>query len=274
VSGIELSICKRIIERHEGSILAESYLEIRSTFIIVLTTKQTQETLKCTIFSNLNSAFYNNYEMIKINEIYLSVQGESSHTGLPCIFVRLTGCNLRCVWCDTSYAFHEGKAQSIDQTLKDVKNFGINLVEITGGEPLMQEDVYPLMEALLDNGYKVMLETGGSLSLGKVPRDVIKILDLKCPGSGEHKKNNLDNLKLLAPHDEVKFVILNRQDYEWSRDLIKKHNINETALILFSPVYGKLELKEMVKWILEDRLPVRLQTQLHKVIWSKETQGV
>jgi 7-carboxy-7-deazaguanine synthase len=212
--------------------------------------------------------------MIKINEIYLSVQGESSHTGLPCVFVRLTGCNLRCVWCDTAYAFHEGKTQSIDQTLKDIKSFGINLVEITGGEPLMQEDVYPLMEALLENGYKVMLETGGSLSLGKVPRDVIKIMDLKCPGSGEHKKNNLDNLKLLAPHDEVKFVILDRRDYEWSRDLIKKYKINETAPILFSPVYGKLELKEMVKWILEDLLPVRLQTQLHKVIWSKETKGV
>ena len=212
--------------------------------------------------------------MIKINEIYLSVQGESSRSGLPCIFVRLTGCNLRCVWCDTAYAFHEGKTQSINQTLKDVKIFGINLVEITGGEPLMQEDVYPLMEALLENGYKVMLETGGSLSLEKVPRDVIKILDLKCPGSEEHKKNNLDNLKLLAPHDEVKFVILDRRDYEWSRDLIKKHKINETAPILFSPVYGKLELKEMVKWILEDRLPVRLQTQLHKVIWSKETKGV
>jgi len=212
--------------------------------------------------------------MIKINEIYLSVQGESSRSGLPCIFVRLTGCNLRCVWCDTAYAFHEGKTQSIDQTLKDVKKFKINLVEITGGEPLIQEGVYPLMEALLENGYKVMLETGGSLSLGKVPRDVIKILDLKCPGSEEHKKNNLDNLKLLAPHDEVKFVILDRRDYEWSRDLIKKHKINETAPILFSPVYGKLELKEMVKWILEDRLPVRLQTQLHKVIWSKETKGV
>ena len=212
--------------------------------------------------------------MIKVNEIYLSVQGESSHTGLPCVFVRLTGCNLRCVWCDTAYAFHDGKTQSIVQTLKDVKSFGINLVEITGGEPLMQEGVYPLMEALLENSYKVMLETGGSLSLEKVPRDVIKILDLKCPGSGEHKKNDLDNLKILAPHDEVKFVILDRRDYEWSRDLIKKHKINETAPILFSPVYGKLELKEMVKWILEDLLPVRLQTQLHKVIWSKETKGV
>jgi 7-carboxy-7-deazaguanine synthase len=212
--------------------------------------------------------------MIKINEIYLSVQGESSHTGLPCVFVRLTGCNLRCTWCDTAYAFHEGTTQSIDQTLKEVENFGVNLVEITGGEPLMQEGVYPLMNALLKSGYQVMLETGGSLSLEKVPRDVIKILDLKCPGSGEHEKNQLDNLKLLAPHDEVKFVILNRQDYEWSRDLIIRHKINETAPILFSPVYDKLKLKTMVEWILEDRLPVRLQTQLHKIIWSKETQGV
>ena len=138
----------------------------------------------------------------------------------------------------------------------------------------MQEGVYPLMNALLKSEHQVMLETGGSLSLEKVPRDVIKILDIKCPGSGEHEKNNLDNLKLLAPHDEVKFVILDRQDYDWSRDLIKKHKINETASILFSPVYDKLELKEMVKWILEDRLPVRLQTQLHKIIWNKETQGV
>ena len=212
--------------------------------------------------------------MIKINEIYLSVQGESSHTGLPCVFVRLTGCNLRCVWCDTAYAFHEGKNMSLDDALREVDSFGVKLVEITGGEPLMQDDVYPLMDRLIEKKYKVMLETGGSLSLEKVPRDVIKIVDFKCPGSGEHEKNNLDNLKLLAPHDEVKFVILDRQDYEWSRDLIKKHKINETAPILFSPVYGKLELKEMVNWILEDRLPVRLQTQLHKVIWSKETQGV
>jgi len=212
--------------------------------------------------------------MIKINEIYSSIQGESSHTGLPCTFIRLTGCNLRCVWCDTAYAFHEGKNRSINEIIQEVEKLGIKLVEITGGEPLMQEGVYPLMDVLLKNGYRVMLETGGSLSLEKVPKEVIKIMDLKCPGSGEHEKNNLENLILLAPHDEVKFVILNRADYEWSRDLIKKHKINETAHILFSPVYDKLELKEMVKWILEDRLPVRLQTQLHKIIWSKETQGV
>ena len=212
--------------------------------------------------------------MIKINEIYLSVQGESTHTGLPCIFIRLTGCNLRCSWCDTAYAFHEGKNMSIDEILQKVENFGIHLFEITGGEPLMQDNVYTLMRRLIENGYKVMLETGGSISLERVPKDVIKIMDLKCPGSGEQEKNNLDNLKLLTPHDEVKFVILDRKDYEWSRDIIKKFKINETAHILLSPVFDKLELKEMVKWILEDRLPVRLQTQLHKIIWDKNTIGV
>ena len=212
--------------------------------------------------------------MIKINEIYLSVQGESTHTGLPCIFIRLTGCNLRCSWCDTAYAFHEGKNMSIDEILQKVENFGIHLVEITGGEPLMQDNVYTLMKRLIEKGYKVMLETGGSISLERVPKDVIKIMDLKCPGSGEQEKNNLDNLKLLAPHDEVKFVILDKKDYEWSRDIIKRYKINETAHILVSPVFDKLELKEMVKWILEDRLPVRLQTQLHKIIWDKNTIGV
>ena len=212
--------------------------------------------------------------MIKINEIYLSVQGESTRTGLPCIFIRLTGCNLRCSWCDTAYAFHEGKNMSIDEILQKVANFKIPLVEITGGEPLMQDNVYTLMRRLIEKGYKVMLETGGSISLERVPKDVIKIMDLKCPGSGEQEKNNLDNLKLLLPHDEVKFVILDKKDYEWSRDIIKRYKINETARILMSPVFDKLELKEIVKWILEDRLPVRLQTQLHKIIWDKNTIGV
>jgi len=212
--------------------------------------------------------------MIKINEIYLSVQGESTHTGLPCVFIRLTGCNLRCSWCDTAYAFYEGKNMSIDEILQKVANFGIRLVEITGGEPLMQDNVYTLMRRLIKKGYKVMLETGGSISLERVPKEVIKIMDLKCPGSGEQEKNNLDNLKLLVPHDEVKFVILDKKDYEWSRDIIKRYKINETARILISPVFDKLELKEIVKWILKDRLPVRLQTQLHKIIWDKNTIGV
>lgn len=155
-----------------------------------------------------------------------------------------------------------------------VDSFSLPLVEVTGGEPLMQEDVYPLMDALLEKGYKVMLETGGALPIDKVPEKVIKILDIKCPGSGEDKKNHLGNLKFLAPHDEVKFVLLDRADYEWSRDLLQKCNLPSSVQVLFSPVYDKLNLKDLSEWILADRLPVRLQTQLHKVIWSKNSIGV
>jgi len=210
--------------------------------------------------------------MLKVNEIYASIQGESSHTGLPCVFVRLTGCNLRCSWCDTAYAFHEGRELSLEEVVQQVETFSLPLVEITGGEPLMQEDVYPLMEALLEKGYKVMLETGGAIPIDRVPETVIKIVDIKCPGSGEDKKNHLQNLEFLSEHDEIKFVLLDRADYEWSRDLLK--SINPTNQILFSPVYDKLDLKDLSQWILEDKLPVRLQTQLHKVIWSKNAIGV
>ena len=212
--------------------------------------------------------------MLKINEIYASIQGESSHTGLPCIFIRLTGCNLRCSWCDTAYAFYAGNDLTIGETLQKVDAFGLPLVEITGGEPLLQEDVYPLMEALLKKGYRVMLETSGALPIDKVPQRVIKILDIKCPGSGEEKKNHLENLKLLSPHDEVKFVLLDRADYEWSRDLLRKYDLAPSTQVLFSPVYDKLNLKDLSQWILKDRLAVRLQTQLHKVIWSKDAIGV
>jgi 7-carboxy-7-deazaguanine synthase len=212
--------------------------------------------------------------MLKINEIYASIQGESSHTGLPCIFIRLTGCNLRCTWCDTAYAFHKGDDFTVEETMQKVETFSLPLVEITGGEPLMQEDVYPLMDKLLEKGYRVMLETGGALPIDKVPEEVIKILDIKCPGSGEEKKNHLENLKFLAPHDEVKFVLLDRADYEWSRDLLQKYDLPSSTQVLFSPVFDKLDLKDLSKWILEDRLPVRLQTQLHKVIWNKNAIGV
>ena len=212
--------------------------------------------------------------MLKINEIYASIQGESSHTGLPCVFIRLTGCNLRCSWCDTAYAFYEGNDLTIEETLQKVETFGLPLVEITGGEPLLQENVYPLMEALLKKGYRVMLETGGALPIDKVPERVIKILDIKCPGSGEEKKNHLENLKFLSPHDEVKFVLLDRADYEWSRDMLRKYDMVPSKQVLFSPVYDKLNLKDLSQWILKDRLAVRLQTQLHKVIWSKDAIGV
>ena len=212
--------------------------------------------------------------MLKINEIYSSIQGESSHTGLPCVFIRLTGCNLRCTWCDTANAFHKGDDLTVEDTMQKVENLSLPLVEITGGEPLMQEDVYPLMDKLLETGYRVMLETGGALPIDKVPEEVIKILDIKCPGSGEEKKNHLENLKFLAPHDEVKFVLLDRADYEWSRDLLQKHDLSSSIQVLFSPVFDKLDLKDLSEWILEDRLPVRLQTQLHKVIWNKNAIGV
>ena len=212
--------------------------------------------------------------MLEVTEIYKSVQGESTYMGLPCVFVRLTGCNLRCVWCDTTYAFDGGKKLSLNQILNQVKSYGIDLVEITGGEPLLQNEVVPLMKLLLKKKFRVMLETGGSLSIKNVPAEVIKIIDLKCPGSGEKDKNHWDNLNHLALTDEIKFVIADRTDYEWSRSVLKKYGLAKKNHTLFSPVFEKLNLKELAKWILEDNLPVRLQTQLHKHIWDKNTVGV
>ena len=212
--------------------------------------------------------------MLEVTEIYKSIQGESSHTGLPCVFVRLTGCNLRCVWCDTAHAFHGGSKMSVRDVVEKVQSFGIRLVEITGGEPLLQKEVFTLMDALLRENFRVMLETGGSLSVADVPSPVIKIIDLKCPGSGEADKNHWGNLNHLSPVDEIKFVIADRADYEWSRSILKKHELHKKSHVLFSPVSDKLNLKDLTEWILEDNLPVRLQTQLHKQIWSKETTGV
>ena len=212
--------------------------------------------------------------MLEVTEIYKSIQGESSHTGLPCVFVRLTGCNLRCVWCDTAHAFHGGRKMSVQDVVGKVQSFGIGLVEVTGGEPLQQKEVFTLMDALLEENFRVMLETSGSLSVADVPSPVIKIIDLKCPGSGEVDKNHWGNLNHLSPADEIKFVIADRADYEWSRSALKKHELHKKSHVLFSPVSDKLNLKDLTEWILEDNLPVRLQTQLHKQIWSKETTGV
>ena len=212
--------------------------------------------------------------MLEVTEIYKSIQGESSHTGLPCVFVRLTGCNLRCVWCDTAHAFHGGRKMSVQDVVGKVQSFGIGLVEVTGGEPLQQKEVFTLMDALLKENFRVMLETSGSLSVADVPSPVIKIIDLKCPGSGEVDKNHWGNLNHLSPVDEIKFVIADRVDYEWSRSVLKKHELHKKSHVLFSPVSDKLNLKDLTEWILEDNLPVRLQTQLHKQIWSKETTGV
>lgn len=212
--------------------------------------------------------------MLKINEIFKSIQGESSYAGLPCTFVRLTGCNLRCHYCDTEYAFYEGKTLSVEQAIAAVDAHGVPLVEITGGEPLLQESVYPLMTGLLDKGYQVLLETGGSITIKDVPQPVIKIMDLKCPGSGEDSRNKFDNLLYLTTNDEVKFVLLDRKDYEWSRAVLREHALDKKCHVLFSPVYDKLKIHDLASWILEDQLSVRLQTQLHKVIWGKDAIGV
>jgi 7-carboxy-7-deazaguanine synthase len=213
--------------------------------------------------------------MLTINEIFHSIQGESTHSGRPCVFVRLTACDLRCSWCDTPYAFAEGRKLSVDDVAEQVRRYGCDLVELTGGEPLLQRDVYPLMDRLLENGHTVMVETGGHLSIAEVPRRVIRIVDVKCPGSGESAKNHWENLALLAPHDEVKFVLRDRADYEFARDAVTRHALAErTAAVLFSPVHGVLAPKDLAAWILEDRLTVRLQLQAHKYIWGADVRGV
>ena len=213
--------------------------------------------------------------MLTVNEIFYSIQGESTRAGRPCVFVRLTACDLRCSWCDTAYAFHEGRKMSIDEVVAAVDRYACPLVEITGGEPLLQDDVYELMDRLLEGGRTVMLETGGHRSVAKVPRAIIKIVDVKCPGSGEADRNDWTNLERLAPHDELKFVIADRADYEFARDAIARHHLaSRAAAILFSPVHDVLAPKALSEWILDDRLPVRLQLQLHKFIWAPNTRGV
>jgi 7-carboxy-7-deazaguanine synthase len=213
--------------------------------------------------------------MLTINEIFHSVQGESTYAGRPCVFVRLTACDLRCTWCDTPYAFYEGSKRSLDEVIGEVDRFGCSLVEVTGGEPLLQEDVYPLMQTLLDRGKTVLLETGGHRSTERVPAEVVTILDVKCPGSGEVERNDWNNLDRLRPHDEVKFVVKDRADYEFARDAIVRHELaGRTAAIHLSPVHGVLDPKTLSEWVLADGLPVRVQLQLHKYIWSPTTRGV
>ena len=213
--------------------------------------------------------------MLTVNEIFYSIQGESTRAGEPCVFVRLTACDLRCSWCDTPYAFYEGRKMSVDDVIAEVDRHGCPLVEITGGEPLLQDDVYPLMERLLAGGRTVLLETGGHRPITRVPDAVCKIVDVKCPGSGEADKNEWDNLARLGPRDEVKFVVQDRTDYEFARDVIARHDLmSRAASILMSPVHGVLDPRTLSEWMLADRLPARLQLQLHKYIWSPETRGV
>lgn len=213
--------------------------------------------------------------MITINEIFYSVQGESSYAGQRCVFVRLTACDLRCSWCDTPYAFHEGRKRGLDDVLAEVDRFDCNLVEVTGGEPLLQENVYALMNGLLARGKKVLLETGGHRSTARVPEDVVTILDVKCPGSGEDAKMDWQNLERLRPHDEVKFVIKDRADYDFARQVIATYGLPaRSAAIHMSPVHGVLHPRTLSEWVLADALPVRVQLQLHKYIWDPATRGV
>lgn len=213
---------------------------------------------------------------MQVTEIFRSIQGESTYAGLPCTFVRLTGCNLRCVWCDTEYSFYGGRKMSLDEVLGQVREFGGRLVEITGGEPLLQQEVYPLMERLLGEGYTVMLETSGERRIDRVPREVIKVVDVKCPDSGEADTFAMENLDHLAPHDEVKFVLASRRDYEFAREFTRTHDLTaRTAAVIFSPVHGKVDLPQMAAWILEDGLErVRFGSQLHRIIWGSEVRGV
>ena len=213
--------------------------------------------------------------MLTVFEIYPSIQGESTHAGRPCTFVRLAACDLRCSWCDTPYAFTGGQKMRVDEVVARVAELRVPLVELTGGEPLLQKDAVPLMARLLEAGHEVLLETGGHLSVADVPERVVRIVDVKCPGSGEAARMHWPNLELLRPHDEVKFVLKDRADYEYARGVTAEHGLpRRAAAVLFSPVHGVLDPQALAAWILEDHLTVRLQLQQHKYIWSPETRGV
>jgi 7-carboxy-7-deazaguanine synthase len=213
--------------------------------------------------------------VLTINEIFHSIQGESTYAGRPCVFVRLTACDLRCRWCDTPYAFHEGRKMSVDEVFADVNARGCPTVEVTGGEPLLQPDVYPLMQRLLDSGKTVLVETGGHRSIADVPAGVIRIMDVKCPGSGESDRNDWTNLAHLTKTDEVKFVIADRRDYEFAKETVEREHLSARVnAVLFSPVHGELDPKRLSEWVIADRLDVRVQLQVHKYIWSPETRGV
>ena len=211
---------------------------------------------------------------MRITEIFFSIQGESTHVGKPCVFVRLTGCSLRCGYCDTKYSYTGGKDMTVEEVLSEVASYPAKLVEVTGGEPLEQEAVYPLMSALIDRGYTVMLETGGHVPIEKVPKQVIKIIDIKTPDSREADTFHWANLELAQPHDEFKFVIVSRSDYEWSRDVVRNTLKDRPNPILFSPSHEELPAKDLAAWVLGDNLPVRLQLQAHKYIWGADVQGV
>ena len=212
--------------------------------------------------------------MLKINEIFHSIQGESTYAGRRCVFVRFTYCNLRCTYCDTEYAFNEGADKSIETIIDEIKQFDCKLVEVTGGEPLMQEESLELMKKLCDLNFEVMLETGGSLPIKDVDERVKIIMDLKTPSSGMMKKNFYENIKFIKKNDEIKFVIGSREDYEWSKEITKEYKLNDKCPILFSVVFDQLKPVTLSEWILEDKLNVIYQLQMHKYIWEPDKRGV
>lgn len=211
---------------------------------------------------------------MRVTEIFHSVQGESTFTGLPCVFVRLTGCPLRCTWCDTEYAFWGGTDRSIDDILDTVRSYGCQLVEVTGGEPLAQPDSHTLLRRLCQEGFTVLLETSGAVDTTLVDPSVHIILDVKCPGSGMTERMHWSNLERLRSQDEVKFVIQDRSDYDWSKSILDRYQLTARCPVLFSPVFGVLDPRQLAEWLLADRLPIRLQLQLHKHIWAPDTRGV
>jgi len=211
---------------------------------------------------------------MRITEIFHSIQGESSYAGQPCVFVRLTGCPLRCTWCDTDYAFYEGHEFSIDEVLAKVQTYGCRLVEVTGGEPLVQPESLSLMTRLCDAGYTVLLETSGAVNIAPVDPRAHVILDVKCPGSGMTDRMHWPNLSQLAAKDEAKFVMADRADYDWSREILTQYDVASRCPVLFSPVFGLLDARQLAEWILADRLPVRFQLQMHKYIWAPDMRGV
>jgi 7-carboxy-7-deazaguanine synthase len=211
--------------------------------------------------------------LLKVNEIFYSIQGESSHAGYPCAFIRLTGCNLRCSYCDTTYAYKKGKSWPLEKLISMVDEMGCSLVEITGGEPLLQEETPDLVNALCDKGLRVLVETNGTQDIRRLPERAVCILDIKCPGSGESDKMLWENVSALKSTDEVKFVLTSRQDYTWAKKIIHLHHLPEKNRVLFSPCYNRLKPDRLARWILEDQLCVRLQLQLHKVIWPDHKHG-
>lgn len=211
---------------------------------------------------------------IRVTEIFHSIQGESTFAGRPCVFVRLTGCPLRCAWCDTDYAFYGGAEKSIDDILAQVREYGCRLVEVTGGEPLAQPDAAPLLSRLCEEGFTVLLETSGAVDTSLIDPRVHMILDVKCPGSGMMERMHWPNVDRLRCQDNAKFVIQDRADYEWAKTVVASYGLTDRCQVLFSPVFGVLDPRHLAEWILADRLPVRLQLQMHKHIWAPDMRGV